>query len=212
MSFLKDILNQNKYFLYYACVWVVLGLILLLSFTQEQLFYFLNSHHNPFLDHLMTAFSAWGRADAMLIIFLSVFCIPALRQAKYLVQICVFAILISLSIQGLKQLYACPRPLVEYGVEQVHTVNWLTNFYHYSFPSGHTFGAFSFFFFLTYLIPQKNPFWQLLFFILALATGLSRIYLGQHFFKDVYVGSILGILTCILSLWISNFILHAKNK
>jgi membrane-associated phospholipid phosphatase len=52
----------------------------------------------------------------------------------------------------------------------------------------------------------KSHFYQIVFFVLALLCGLSRIYLFQHFYVDVYVGSILGI--CITLLLY--FILHEK--
>ncbi|RYZ48512.1 MAG: phosphatase PAP2 family protein, partial [Sphingobacteriales bacterium] len=36
------------------------------------------------------------------------------------------------------------------------------------------------------------------FFVLAMAVGYSRIYLAAHFFIDVYVGSIIGVVFTIL--------------
>jgi membrane-associated phospholipid phosphatase len=42
---------------------------------------------------------------------------------------------------------------------------------------------------------------QLFYFILALLVGYSRIYLGHHFFKDVYVGSIIGFITSLIVVW-----------
>lgn len=60
-----------------------------------------------------------------------------------------------------------------------------------SFPSGHTAAAFAMFFTLSLF--AKNKYWGLFFFALALLVGVSRVYLMQHFFRDVYVGSIIGI-------------------
>ena len=59
---------------------------------------------------------------------------------------------------------------------------------------------------LAYLI--HNKFLCLLFFILALLVGISRMYLLQHFFMDVYVGAIFGA----VSLYISTWILDSKLK
>ena len=64
--------------------------------------------------------------------------------------------------------------------------------YAYSFPSGHSTTAFALFFIFGFFV--KNKKWQILFFILALSTAISRMYLLQHFFIDVYFGSILGVL------------------
>jgi|694.fasta_scaffold33918_2 membrane-associated phospholipid phosphatase len=74
----------------------------------------------------------------------------------------------------------------------------------YSFPSGHTTFIFAGMCYLSLLV--KSHFYQIVFFVLALLCGLSRIYLFQHFYVDVYVGSILGI--CITLLLY--FILHEK--
>jgi membrane-associated phospholipid phosphatase len=38
---------------------------------------------------------------------------------------------------------------------------------------------------------------SILFFLLAIACGYSRLYLGQHFFADVYAGSIVGTLLSV---------------
>lgn len=61
-----------------------------------------------------------------------------------------------------------------------------------SFPSGHTMAGFALFAFLAFALPYKK--WAgLACLALAAAVGLSRVYLAQHFFKDVYFGSFLGV-------------------
>lgn len=69
-----------------------------------------------------------------------------------------------------------------------------------SFPSGHTATAFAMFFTLSLF--AKNKYWGLLFFTLALLVGISRVYLMQHFFRDVYAGSIIGVCVPAL-LWLT---------
>jgi membrane-associated phospholipid phosphatase len=60
-----------------------------------------------------------------------------------------------------------------------------------SFPSGHTMAAFALYTYLALCLPWKR--WSgLFFFLLAALVGLSRIYLVQHFLKDIYLGAILG--------------------
>lgn len=66
-----------------------------------------------------------------------------------------------------------------------------------SFPSGHTMGAFTIFTLLALQAKQKKLF-GVLFLILASGVGLSRIYLGQHFLKDVMAGSILGVVIALI--------------
>lgn len=62
---------------------------------------------------------------------------------------------------------------------------------HFSFPSGHTVGAFSLFFLLSLL--NRNPLWQVLCWFLATLTAISRMYLFQHFLVDVTVGALFGV-------------------
>lgn len=60
----------------------------------------------------------------------------------------------------------------------------------FSFPSGHTAAAFCLYFALTLIF--RRSYLALLFFILALAVGWSRIHLNQHFLEDIYLGSLIG--------------------
>lgn len=61
----------------------------------------------------------------------------------------------------------------------------------YSFPSGHSLTVFAFYGFIIYLIQTSNlnkrskNIYTILFSIIILVVGLSRVYLGVHFFTDV---------------------------
>lgn len=58
----------------------------------------------------------------------------------------------------------------------------------FSFPSGHTSGAFLVAYFLTILLPEFDMLW----YSWAIGVGLSRIFLGVHFPTDTAMGAILG--------------------
>ena len=66
----------------------------------------------------------------------------------------------------------------------------------HSFPSGHTAIAFSAATVLAVLVPPAAA----AFFLLALAIGYSRVYVGVHFPLDVAGGALLGIATALLLL------------
>lgn len=79
-----------------------------------------------------------------------------------------------------------------------------------SFPSGHTTTAFSIFLLACLLIPKK---WVLpAGFFVAMLVGYSRIYLAQHFPRDVGAGMIAGIITAIASVYIQQQVTKRKLK
>lgn len=96
-----------------------------------------------------------------------------------------------------------PRPTAFFSNGELS--NLIQNFdyhTHNSFPSGHTMTAFAMLLFITLMVNKK---WcSLLAICLAILVALSRVYLLQHFFVDVYVGSILGV----ISVWIAYAIVN----
>lgn len=174
-------------------LWMIFGGLAFLLFSQETLFYVVNSRHSQLADRIMTVLSAYGRGDCISIVLCSLILVPALRTKFYILSAALFGILTSVPIYYLKLIFAHPRPISVFGLNKVHTVTWLENLHNNSFPSGHTLGAFGFFLFLCFWIPKKQQIWGAFFFCLALGVGVSRLYLGQHFFKDIYFGSIFGV-------------------
>lgn len=75
-------------------------------------------------------------------------------------------------------------------------VDGVVMFINRSFPSGHSTSAFCLFFCLAFMV--KNHYLKLLFFLLGLITAFSRVYLSQHFFRDICAGAIIGV--CFSSL------------
>jgi membrane-associated phospholipid phosphatase len=205
---LKILFRSNLFFYIPFVVWVIVGLALQLQFTTDELFFAVNRSHTPFLDKLNTVFSAYGRGDIIPIILVSLLLIPAYRNRNYILTTLIFGALIPVLIFLIKLYFNAPRPLSIYGEEHVHTVPWLDNLFYTSFPSGHTIGAFGFFYLLSVYLPKSYKPLSLLFFLLALACGYSRLYLGQHFFLDVYAGSIIGVVCTTIIYWLG--IYHIK--
>lgn len=80
--------------------------------------------------------------------------------------------------------------------------------YYNSFPSGHTMTIFAFCFMLSWLTGKIR--YGIIFFLLALVVGMSRIYLLQHFGIDVLAGSALGVLAAWVSVFLYRFFIPAR--
>lgn len=108
-------------------------------------------------------------------------------------------IIASIITQALKQTVfndvVRPKKFFE-GIQDLYFVPGVENHLYYSFPSGHATCAFSLYFALALLL--KNKALELSLFFVALFVGYSRIYLSQHFFEDVYAGSLIGICTTLI--------------
>lgn len=92
-----------------------------------------------------------------------------------------------------------PKKFFE-GVQELYLVPGVDNHLYNSFPSGHATSAFALFFSLALI--TKSHSLKIMLFVLALFTAYSRIYLSQHFFEDVYAGSLIGIVTTITVFYI----------
>jgi membrane-associated phospholipid phosphatase len=68
-----------------------------------------------------------------------------------------------------------------------------------SFPSGHSTSAWCLFFCLSVFYPKKSL--QMTFGLLALITAFSRVYLSQHWVRDILAGSIIGIGFSVLAIY-----------
>ena len=72
-----------------------------------------------------------------------------------------------------------------------------------SFPSGHTMAAFALYSLLTLMVGQKKERLGLVFALMAILVGISRIFLVQHFLVDVLAGAFLGLVLSGLMWWLA---------
>jgi len=126
-------------------------------------------------------------------VLLTVIILMAVKY-RYAVIVGLSNIIASIITQALKQTVfndvVRPKKFFE-GIQELYFVPGVENHLYFSFPSGHATCAFSLYFALALLV--KNKALELSLFFVALLVGYSRIYLSQHFFEDVYAGSLIGI-------------------
>ncbi len=199
----SSIFSSIQYFFIPFLIWVFFGLLLQINFSETTIFYFFNGNiTNIIFDYLMVLFSFFGRAEFMVIIFLLFLLKSEHRNSSNILLISSFAILNPLLINILKANFKDLRPLKLLGEHAVYHSVLIEKAYLFSFPSGHTMGVFGFFTILTFLLSKQNDKVGFLFFILSCCCGISRIYLGQHFFDDVLMGSIFGVLLSLILIFI----------
>lgn len=79
-----------------------------------------------------------------------------------------------------------------------------------SFPSGHTTSAFAFYTLLAFFIPNKAL--KIACLLFAVLVGVSRIYLVQHFLKDVATGMLTGFFIALFVYWVHERFLYKINS
>ena len=108
---------------------------------------------------------------------------------------------LDLLMLSLKRALDYPRPLSYFKQGEITPIPDLDPLYAHSMPSGHTFTAFFCMTFVLFYF-DLNKKWQIILFSLSILVGLSRINLMCHFKEDIFIGSILGIIAGILSVFI----------
>lgn len=186
----------------------MVGAVLLIFFSKQQLFYTPNTHYNDWLNILLFYTTFMGQAEVIIPVLLALMLLRAYRNWYYFANAAVCNLIPFFLEQILKSVFDKPRPrLLFYDRLWMHYLPEWPVYLSRSFPSGHSTGAFSFFCFLSLMLPHRYRAFGLLFFILAMAVCYSRMYLAAHFFDDVYAGSLIGTVTTTLL-----FYYMEKNK
>ncbi len=178
----------------------ILGAFLMIIKTNREIFLYLNGDQGVFLDHFFKYATYLGDGIFYAVIFIFLFFI----RFGYALDFAFSAGLSTLFVQSGKRLIFADakRPLSELGSELVHLVKGVDVHMARSFPSGHSTSAMLIFFFLALIV--KNRFLKTLMILLAFLGGYTRIYLSQHFFKDVYAGFAIAILSILIVAFIRN--------
>lgn len=184
-----------KWFLIAYIIFLLIGSVILFIIEKGDWVIFLNQHMSPVLD---TFFKYWTHLGDGIFVVVLIFVFLFVKYRYTIIFMMVGAIQGILSAV-LKRLVFTgsmrPKKFLE-GIYELQLVEGVAVHSYHSFPSGHTMTAFSIATFLS-LIATKKHLGPILF-LYALLVGFSRNYLSQHFFQDIFAGSILGVVTTYL--------------
>lgn len=186
--------SANRYIFYYSVVAVISGLAIL--FTEKgHLELLVNSYHHSFFDKFFILITFFGDG----IVLIPIILLLNLKRFSYAIFIGWTALVHMLIVFLGKNLVlkGIPRPaefLKDVGFYQIPGFE-----YHHwnSFPSGHTATAFAMTCGLAFIF-SKNRTLQLTLLFIGCLIGFSRVYLMQHFFLDVWAGSVVGVSSAII--------------
>lgn len=169
--------------------------------------FWINQHHNYLLDTFFKYITYFGEDYTWLflllyLIFVNYFQgIEKSKEIKILVISWLVKVFLSVS---LKNIFNLPRPIEVYQniKQEIHLVDGVEIAHWQSFPSGHTMTAFAFACFISVYLKQKKL--AILALFVAILVGYSRMYLFQHFPRDVFAGGILGVSVVSIILTLSS--------
>ncbi|MEQ9186764.1 MAG: phosphatase PAP2 family protein [Cryomorphaceae bacterium] len=191
-------------FLLPFAVWVVVGAGVIILSDQEELHVAINQLNHPMLDVLFKYGTHLG--DGLFGAFI------VLLGFIYKLRYGLIGLLGLAGSGGLTQVlkrlvfgdHVRPSLALQH-MGDLHFVEGITLHAHHSFPSGHATAAFATFLFLALI--AKNQSLAFICFLIGLLVAFSRVYISQHFFEDIYVGSIIGTSVTFLAI----YLLHAKT-
>jgi len=206
-----------------------------LEIGDKQLFMVLNPSTNPtnpsLLDHFFVQFSTWGPIDwgiatwGFIIFGVALFVlsikIERLRPMRFILILVIAGVLVGFLglTTSLKHVIIRERPFMD-GALLSNTNDWVSFFYpsssagelfdigFESFPSGHATAAFVFA--TPFILVYKNYLIKVAAIIYGVLGAYARVFLGVHYPIDIFVGSLIGILTVWVFYGVLKKVLVAK--
>ncbi|MCW3070918.1 MAG: phosphoesterase PA-phosphatase related protein [Bacteroidetes bacterium] len=191
----RTVFRNNSPFLIPYALFLLAGAVLIIANTKAETHLEFNRFHNHFFDvffQYLTYFGDGYIATLTVVVLLTV-------KFRYALITGLASIVSALITQILKHTIFSdvlrPAKFFE-GLHDLYLVPNVENNLYNSFPSGHSTCAFALYFSIALIVENKAAkFFCILF---ALSIGYSRIYLSQHFFEDVYAGSLIGVVTTMI--------------
>ncbi len=186
--------NKKYYIPFTLLVLFIINSMLVINnkFTNidDSVHNFVMRFYSEMTTKFMKVFTFLGSTPFIILLCVLVFVILIYKKQKEYAYKCVGILVISTLINNIvKVIVRRPRP--EYITVVENT---------FSYPSGHTMASVTLYGFLIYFILKSkiSKTYKIIFSvilgIIPVLVGISRIYLGAHYFSDVFGGALLSIM------------------
>lgn len=175
---------------------LILGAYLILS-NHGDFVLWLNGHHTPFLDFFFKYWTYLGDGVLLGIVGLYFLLTSYFKFNVFMVAVVLQTIFVHIFKQWLFNNEPRPKTFFQDQLDLLHFVDGVAVRGYNAFPSGHTASAFVLAFYL--ILITKNRALQMFYLVAAILVGFSRVYILQHFGRDIFFGSIFGILAVVIA-------------
>ncbi|KAA3625037.1 MAG: PAP2 family protein [Bacteroidetes bacterium] len=197
-----ELVKDNRYYFVFFGLFLCIAGMMLFNIEQGDAIFFFSERRTEPGDVFFRYFTKVGEEWAYPVVILILIFALKPRNYRHLIYVPLLGGIVSLISYLSKSYFRHPRPLLYFErngmLDQINQVAGVSLYGGLnSFPSGHTMSAFALYTFMALVIPNKRL-GGILLLIVAFLVGLSRIYLVQHFLKDVYLGAIIGVIIGLL--------------
>jgi membrane-associated phospholipid phosphatase len=203
--FQQQVRQNQQLFALFAILWLI-ALIIQVIVPQFTISEAVNQVHSPALDATMVLLTTMAEGWWLVICGL----ILIVWKPNYWFVIILCLAVPSLFTQLLKHgvFIEANRPALALPLfGNLHQVAGVSINRYNSFPSGHTTAAFSLYTLCGLLLHHKKAGW--IWPLIAACVGISRVYLLQHFWFDILIGSLIGCLLCtFIFAWLIKWVKH----
>lgn len=192
MSGRAFILKRNRIFYFCFSLWFIVLGIFSIAVPKGESFIWIN-HWRSFPADVFFSIITWLGTGYLIILIAVIFFF--IKKKNIALGILISFIVSGLIVTVLKHYFNYPRPEAYFSNEEIiRQVYWVPLRFKYSFPSGHSTSVFAAATMIALFLPDKRL-TAVICFLLAGLIAYSRIYLGEHFLEDVWVGSFIGAAT-----------------
>ena len=190
-------LRSFRHFLLPFTLWIVAGSVVIFMTDKEALHVGVNQFHHPIFDVFFkyTTYLGDGIFGAFIVLLGFVY------RIRYgvigLIGLAGSGLLTQLLKRQVFGDHFRPSAVLKH-LSELHYVDGVELHAHFSFPSGHSTAAFAIFLLLAFIARDHRL--QMLCFFIGLTVAFSRVYISQHFFEDIFVGSIIGTAITLLAI------------